>query len=349
MREPAFWWRAPGVAATLLAPAAAAYGAVAARRLKQTGHRAGVPVLCVGNPTIGGSGKTPAAIAIAKIFLAAGKRPVFLTRGYGGRLAGPIRVDTQSHRAIDVGDEPLLLARVAPTIVSGDRVAGAALAEATGTDVIVMDDGFQNPSLVKDLALLVVDCRRGVGNGRVLPAGPLRAPLSLQLDYADALLAIGDAKAAGEVVAEANDRGLSIFRGRFEPDEPAIATVSGHRVLAFAGIADPGKFFATLVGSGIAPAATASFPDHHRFTAEEAKELLARAEREDLTLLTTEKDLVRMRGEPELADLFSRTRALPVTLKFDKEDAMRRLALSVLKTKAQIRTPSSSPRNPFGI
>jgi len=333
MREPAFWWRPAGLAAALLAPAAAGYGAIAARAFKQTGHRTQVPVVCVGNLTVGGSGKTPTAIAIARIFLAARKRPAFLTRGYGGKLAGPLRVDPSVHRAVDVGDEPLLLAREAPTIVSRDRVAGALLAEANGVDVIVMDDGFQNPSLMKDLAFLVVDGRRGIGNGRMIPAGPLRAPLTLQLDHADALLAVGEATNVRDVIAEATDRALSIFRGRLEGDRTAIADLSNQKVLAFAGIADPEKFFATLAAMGAAPTVTAGFPDHHRYTAGEARDLIDRADREGLRLLTTEKDLVRLQGEQDLAALAARSTALPVTLAFEGEDAVRRLVLGVLRAK----------------
>ncbi len=136
-----------------------------------------MPVICLGNLTIGGAGKTPAALAVAHLLLAAHERPFFLSRGYGGRLAGPVRVDPSFHHAADVGDEPLMLARLAPTIVARDRVAGAHVARSAGASVIVMDDGFQNPSLIKDLAILLVDGRRGIGNGRIIPAGPLRAPL----------------------------------------------------------------------------------------------------------------------------------------------------------------------------
>jgi tetraacyldisaccharide 4'-kinase len=306
---------------------------MAARAFKRTGHRTRIPVVCVGNLTVGGSGKTPTAIAIARIFLAAGKRPVFLTRGYGGRLAGPIRVDSSIHRTVDVGDEPLLLARVATTIVAHDRVAGASLAEATSANVIVMDDGFQNPSLMKDLALLVIDGRRGIGNGRMIPAGPLRAPLTLQLDHADALLAVGEAANARDVIAEARDRALSIFHGRLQGDGSAIADLANQKILAFAGIGDPQKFFATLSAMGATPVVTKGFPDHHRYTAAEAKDLIDRAERDGLHLVTTEKDLVRLQGEQDLAALAARTTALPVTLVFDKEDAVRRLVLGVLRAK----------------
>src|SRR5690349_19089867 len=202
MREPAFWWRGGGLTSGLLAPFAAVYGAVAARRMMQPGRAAGVPVICVGNLTLGGAGKTPAAIAVARILDAAGRRPFVLSRGYGGTLAGPVQVDAARHGAVEVGDEPLLLARVAPTVVSRDRATGADAARAAGAGSVVMDDGFQSPGLRKGRSILVVDGRRGIGNAQVFPAGPLRAPLQAQLRHAQALLVIG-AGEAGERVADA--------------------------------------------------------------------------------------------------------------------------------------------------
>ena len=260
MRAPAFWWKEPGAAAALLSPLAAVYGSIAARRLMQPGERVGIPVICVGNPTVGGAGKTPTAIAIAKMLTAAGERPMFLTRGYGGRLAGPLTVEA-GHTAVQVGDEPLLLARVAPTIVAEDRVAGARLAANKGASVIVMDDGFQNPSLVKNFSVLVVDAR-GAGNGRVLPAGPLRAPLDPQLDRASAIFFVGDNAPAIE--AAARERGLPVFHGKLEPDPDAVAAARTKKVLAFAGIGDPEKFFATLSAAGIDAPVRRGFADHHR-------------------------------------------------------------------------------------
>jgi tetraacyldisaccharide 4'-kinase len=313
MREPGFWWRGAGAAARLLAPAGALYGLVAARRMAQPGQRAAVPVLCVGNFTVGGSGKTPTAIAAARILIAAGHRPFFLSRGYGGRLAGPVQVNAQT--AADVGDEPLLLARVAPTIVARDRPAGVAAAVQAGADAVIMDDGWQNPSLAKDLVIAVLDGRRGIGNGRVFPAGPLRAPLESQLDHADAMLVIGPAGAgAAPAIAAGQRRRLPRFDGELAAEPAAIAKLAGARVLAFAGIADPGKFFATLEANGITVAARQSFPDHHRFTAGEIAGLLAHADRERLALVATEKDLARFADDPHAGELVARTSALPVTL-----------------------------------
>ncbi len=260
---------------------------------------------------------------------AAGERPVFLSRGYGGTLTG-VQVDPSRHRAAEVGDEPLLLARAAPAIVARDRVAGAKLAVAAGASVIVMDDGFQNPSLAKDFSLLVIDARRGTGNGQVIPAGPLRAPLSAQLARSDAVLVIGTGTAADDVVKESRACPLPVFAARLQPDAGFIAARRGTRVLAFAGIGDPEKFFATLAEAGIAIGATRSFPDHHRYTRDEAQALCDEAERAGLTLVTTEKDLARIAGDDAAAQLAARAHALPVTLAFEQKDKFRALLLEGL-------------------
>ncbi len=312
----------------MLAPLAALYGAVAAWRMAQPGREVGVPVLCIGNLTLGGSGKTPAALAVGRLLGAAGARPFFLTRGYGGALSGPVTVDAARHSARDVGDEPLLLARIAPTIVARDRVAGAEAAKAAGASVIIMDDGFQNPSLVKQLAILAVDGRRGIGNARVFPAGPLRAPLAAQLARAHALVVIGEGTAAASVAAAG--RGLALFSGRLVPDPAALGALAGHRVFAFAGIGDPEKFFATLDAAGIAAPVKRSYPDHHRYTAAEAAALAEEAERRDLMLLTTEKDLARLAGDEAVAPLAARARALPVTFVLDEPERFGRFVREAL-------------------
>lgn len=329
MRAPGFWWDRPGAAAALLSPFAAIYGAIAARRLKQPGASVGVPVICIGNPTVGGAGKTPAAIAVARLLAAAGERPVLLSRGYGGSLAGPVTVDPAKHSAADVGDEPLLLARVALTVVARDRVAGARHAREAGASVIVMDDGFQNPALAKDLSILVVDAR-GTGNARVFPAGPLRAPLDPQLGRADALLVVGSLTGVAPLLITAQARGLPLFHGVLEPDRAAVEALSGKRVLAFAGIGDPEKFFATVEAAGIEVAIRRDFPDHHRYCADEAAALVAEAGRENLTLLTTEKDLARLQGDAAVALLAARARALPVSLTVVEGDDFSRLVLGAV-------------------
>jgi tetraacyldisaccharide 4'-kinase len=328
MREPAFWWRETGTAARMLAPLAAVYGAIAGARLRLQGRRAGVPVVCIGNLTTGGAGKTPTALAAARMLIAAGERPVFLSRGYGGSLAGPLQVDPERHRAVEVGDEPLLLARVAPTIVARLRVAGASAAVTSGASVIVMDDGFQNPSLIKDAVVLVVDARRGVGNGRVIPAGPLRAPLGAQLARAHALVVVGTSPGAADVEVEARARNIPVFQAHLHPDASFQAAPGGGRVLAFAGIGDPDKFFATLADAGVEVAATRRFPDHHRYTRGQAQSLCEHADREGLALVTTEKDLVRLAGQDDLKALAGIARALPVRLAVAEEGAFRDFVLA---------------------
>src|SRR5262245_31698310 len=326
MREPSFWWRAAGTQACLLAPAAAIYGVVAAWRLKRDGYRADVPVLCIGNPTVGGAGKTPTALLVASMLATAGERPVFLSRGYGGRQRGPQLVDPERDRAVDVGDEPLLLAREAPTVIAHDRIAGAKRAIAAGASVIVMDDGFQNPSLAKDFSVLVVDGRRGLGNGKVFPAGPLRAPLGAQLARADAVILVGTVgEAAAPVVAAADARKCPTFRARLAPDRDVIAALAGKRVLAFAGIGDPKKVFATLRDAGIAVAATNAFADHHRYTPTEAQSLCREADAAGLVLVTTEKDRARLQGDAAMAELAARVRVVPVSLMIEEEAAWGKL------------------------
>jgi tetraacyldisaccharide 4'-kinase len=329
MREPAFWWRPRG--GMLLAPLGVIYGAVAAARMQTPGVSAGVPVICLGNLTVGGAGKTPAALAVAHLLLAARERPFFLSRGYGGMLEGPVRVDPGFHHAADVGDEPLLLARLAPTIVARDRVAGAKTARLGGAGVIVMDDGFQNPSLGKDLAILMVDGQRGIGNGRILPAGPLRAPLDFQIARAQAIIVVGPPDGAARVLASARRHRVSVFNGRLEPDRNSLAALAGRKVLAFAGIGNPEKFFATLAEAGIAVGERVSFPDHHRYTSADAQALIARAEAANLVLITTEKDHVRLAGDPSLATLAARSSILPVRLVIEEVDLFRAKILSTAK------------------
>lgn len=329
MRDPAFWWRPAGLASGLLAPMAAAYGAIAARRMATPGARAELPVLCVGNFTLGGAGKTPTVMMIARMLQKAGLRPCCLSRGYGGDISGPKLVDAHADRAHKVGDEALLLAQVAPTIVARDRVAGAQAAKAAGCSVVVMDDGLQNASLAKDFTLAVVDGRRGIGNGKVFPAGPLRAPLAAQLARSDALLVVGDDAGAHNVIAAAHN--LPVLHGRLVPDPAAVVALQARKVFAFAGIGDPDKFFVTVTAAGIALARRRTFADHHRYTAEEAAELIMQAEHDGLALLTTAKDRARMAGEPALAALEQRAHVLPVTLVVEEADELRKLVLAKLQ------------------
>jgi len=332
LAAPAFWDSRPGLAALALSPLAALYGAVAARRLGGPGTRAPVPVLCIGNPTLGGAGKTPTALALAALLERDGRRPGFLTRGHGGRLAGPVLVDPAAHTARDVGDEALLLAAQAPAIVARDRPAGAALLAGLGRDVVVMDDGFQNPSLVKDFALLVLDGEAGVGNGRVFPAGPLRAPLSAQLARADAILVVGDGRAEAAVAAGA---GLPVFRAALAP--VGAEALRGVPALAFCGIGRPQKFWRSLEEAGVEVVERRAFPDHHDFSGAECASLLARAKARGLVPVTTAKDAARLAGRAGATGrLGESARVLRVALRFAEPEALLALVLARLGSAAAL-------------
>ena len=318
MREPGFWHGPASLNSHLLKPLAALYGAVAAQRLQRKGLHAGIPVLCVGNYHVGGAGKTPTVLALAKLLRDLGETPVVLSRGYGGKLAGPVRVDPVRHAASDVGDEPLMMAGAVPVVVSRKRADGVPLARAQDATVILMDDGFQNPGIVKDASLIVIDSRRGLGNGQVFPAGPLRAPLRPQLVRTDALIIIGSGSAAESVAAEIAAQGKPVLSAHLKPDEVRVASLRGRRVLAFAGIGDPTRFFNTLRSSGIEVAAQRAFADHHAYSQAEIESLIAEAKREALTLVTTEKDLARLRDRAQQIVPFK------VTLEFDDPTLLRK-------------------------
>ncbi|MCP8939220.1 tetraacyldisaccharide 4'-kinase [Alsobacter sp. SYSU M60028] len=326
MRAPAFWARPGSPLAVVLAPLGALYGAVAARRMARRGASAPVPVVCVGNFVAGGAGKTPTALAVAALLARDLRRPVFLTRGYGGSLRAPTLVDLARHAPSETGDEARLLAAAFPTVVSPDRPAGARLAGGQG-DVIVMDDGLQNPSLAKDASLAVVDAGAGLGNGLCLPAGPLRAPLAAQARQVDAVVLVGEG-----VVPAVERLGLPLLRARLRPDEAAAARLKGRKALAFAGIGRPEKFFETLREAGAELAATRSFADHKPYDLSTLEALRREAGSLGATLVTTEKDMARMRGAlpPEALEGID---TLPVTLAFDDERAL----LALLRRKLGVR------------
>jgi len=319
VKAPRFWWRKPGLAARLLQPASLLYGAIAERRMDRPGSPGSVPVICIGNVTVGGSGKTPTAIHVAFMLRSMGRNPAFLTRGYGGALTGPVKVDPARHSFREVGDEALLLARHGPTIVARDRPAGAALAASLGADVVIMDDGLQNPSLAKDLAIAVFDGAVGIGNGLPLPAGPLRARLSVQWERIDAVLVIGPGEPGGSIAAEARRRERPILLGELRPDPDSAARLRGRRVLAFAGIGRPEKFFTTLEACGADVVSARAFPDHHPFGAGEIRSLSAQAKAEGLHIVTTEKDLARLAGFKDTLAGAAEIAALPVALTVDRE------------------------------
>ncbi|CAX25377.1 Tetraacyldisaccharide 4'-kinase [Methylorubrum extorquens DM4] len=317
MRPPGFWSRPPThPLARLLAPAGRVYGGLTASRMDRPGAEPPCPVLCVGNFTLGGAGKTPTALALVRLLRELGRTPALLSRGYGGRLAGPLVVDPARHAAAEVGDEPLLLAQAAPTIVARDRPAGARLCAASGADVIVMDDGLQNPSLTKSLSLAVVDGGAGLGNGLPFPAGPLRAPLARQWPHVAGLVLVGEGGPGEAAAAEAESRGLPVHRARLVPE--AGPDWAGRRVVAFAGIGRPQKFFETLRGLGAEIVAERAFADHHPYTPKDWAALSALAAREGASLVTTEKDAVRLPAEARAA-----VAVLRVTLAFANETRLR--------------------------
>lgn len=321
MRAPDFW-RRRGVLSTILLPFALGYGAVTkARRARARPARTAVPVICVGNLVAGGAGKTPTAIAIAERLAGRGQAVHFLTRGYGGHERGPLRVELGLHVAGAVGDEALLLALRAPTWVSRDRAAGARAATDAGAEVIVMDDGFQNPSLAKDLSILAIDGGYGFGNGRVMPSGPLREPIGGGLARADAALLIGEDETG---IAPALADTLPLLRARLAPTEEA-RTLAGRRVLAFAGIGRPDKFFATLAEMGCEIVEAVPYPDHHRYRPDEIMRLCEMANEAGAEPVTTEKDAARL---PPDARLMVRTVA--VELIWDDEDAIDTLLFELL-------------------
>ncbi|BCH34538.1 tetraacyldisaccharide 4'-kinase [Mesorhizobium sp. L-8-10] len=302
---PPFWWERPDWRAFALYPLSAVYGAVARRRMT-TARREPVdlPVLCVGNFTVGGTGKTPVAIALARQAAQMGLKPGFLSRGHGGSFSQPHVVDPGHDGARHVGDEPLLLAEHGPVAVTPNRAAGARLLMARSCDFLIMDDGFQSARIHIDYALLVVDSRRGLGNGHVIPGGPMRAPLLDQLRLADALLKMGEGAAADIVVRMASRANKPVFEASTRPRDPV--RLAGRRFLAFAGIGHPEKFFDTVRGSGGEVVISRPLPDHHLFTSDDVEDLTSLAAANGLELITTAKDAVRLRNGTTAEQAFLR-------------------------------------------
>lgn len=320
-KAPLFWWEKPDWRTCVLAPLSWIYGAVARHRmLAAVPPKVAAPVLCIGNYTVGGAGKTPTAIALARAARAKGLKPAIVSRGYGGSYKGLHLVDPDHDPASLVGDEPLLLAQHAPVALSAERFRAAERLIELGSNFIIMDDGFQSARLYADYALLVVDASRGIGNGCVIPAGPLRAPFPEQMGRTDALLVIGRGDAADFVVRQAARAARPVFHAHLQPSYDR--QVAGQCFLAFAGIGNPDKFYASVREAGGKVIEMCSFPDHHPYSADEVRLLGDMAEKKQLGLITTAKDQVRLATMPDIEKAFlEKIAVLDVELQFDRSDA----------------------------
>lgn len=339
--EPSWWYAGDGQRAgltqRLLGPVGDIYGSVVERRFKTAvPYRSALPVICVGNFTAGGTGKTPLTRFLIDRLAEQGLGAVCLSRGYGGSLAGPVWVDPARHGAHDVGDEPLLIAQGtngagARVMIARDRKAGLAVIESAGdVHAVIMDDGLQNPGVTKDLSIAVVDAQRGFGNGRIIPAGPLRARFAFQLALVDCIVVMGADPPASEysVFEDLKKRFQGpVLRGAVEPSGDS-GWLGESTVLAYAGIANPQRFFGMLEGFGPRTVERRVFPDHHAFTEREAAALIADAEAAGALLVTTEKDHARLTGGTgSVAQLAALSRTVPIAVKFEDRDLVRLQAL----------------------
>ncbi|HAT86862.1 tetraacyldisaccharide 4'-kinase [Cohaesibacter gelatinilyticus] len=331
MRAPKFW-KTRGLKALLLYPVSLIYARFALSRFNRNArYKARLPVLCIGNLVAGGAGKTPTALAIGKAAVKLGLKPIFLTRGYRGKLTGPVMVDLEKHSIADVGDEALLLAQAAPTIVSVDRVAGAKLAESLQSHILIMDDGFQNPYLYKDFNLVAIDAQQAIGNGFVMPAGPLRAPLLPQVRRADQFLVIGEGNSAPKLRQMAARLGKASSHAYFSAEPTSL--LEGTRVLALCGIGRPEKFYQTVNSLGLEIVDKYEVADHYAYTNADALQVLHKAKDQNLVVVTTAKDHVRLKSMSGAGeDLARAAKVIEISMAFD-DRAFPRLVLEQTQRK----------------
>ena len=321
---PPFWWEKPDWRAYALYPLSRIYGSIAGRRMvRARRERLDVPVICVGNFTVGGTGKTPVAIALAKQAKKMRLTPGFLSRGYGGSIHEPHVVDSKRDSARQVGDEPLLLSDHALTAITPNRIEGAKLLLERGCNLIIMDDGFQSAQIHMDYALVVVDGRYGVGNGHVLPGGPLRARLVDQVRFASGIVRMGEDKAGEAVVRQAARAGRPIFEAWLRAR--SADKFAHRRFLAFAGIGHPEKFFDTVMRAGGEVVMSRSFPDHHFYSNDELNELATTANAAGLELITTAKDFARLRNGTVPQELIDKLNVLEIDAIFENAIAAERI------------------------
>ena len=308
MKTPKYW-QTHNFISVALSPIGALYALATKVRLKlKKPYEAGVPVICVGNISAGGVGKTPVSMALAEILIAQGKHPFFISRGYGGKLSG-VLVDKAKHTPKDVGDESLILSSVAPCVVCHNRAKAAQIAVQNGADILIMDDGFQNPSLKKDISFLVFNGEIGIGNGLIIPAGPLRESLKSGLKRADAVIFIGDDK--HNLLSKINKPVLHVA---VKEQSPLHQNTD---VVAFAGIGYPKKFYDSLQKCGLTVVNAYDFPDHHFYTKDELKHIIKKASKKGLPIYTTLKDYVKI--PPQMQNNFN---VLHIKAEFENQNAL---------------------------
>jgi tetraacyldisaccharide 4'-kinase len=329
---PPFWWKKPGWQALTLSPLSWVYGQISARRMERSPSEfVSVPVICVGNFIAGGAGKTPSVLALVKSAKAMKLKPGILSRGFGGGLSVATLVDLSKHDSRDVGDEPLLLARAATTVVAADRPAGARLLVESGCDLIIMDDGFQNSKLHKDYCLVVVDAKRGIGNGHTHPSGPLRLPVSRQLPFADTVVIIGEGNGADKIIRQIAKSAKPIELSKIRIKN--TSRLKGRQLLAYAGIADPDKFFTSLSSAGAEIVECHAFGDHHHYHDDEIEELIGKANKLNLRLVSTSKDISRLQGLGNLSQkLVEKTDEIEIELIFENPEFLPGVISAAMKS-----------------